>query len=263
MKRILLILLVGTLFFSFNSLAQQKSKTEKKTQKADKKAGKQEKKKEKQQQTVNPNDPLGLNKKQANELGESDKKSKDLLEQVSRKYKKYKTIRANFVMQIENPESKMDEKQPGTIHLKDDKYRLEMNNQEIICDNKTIWTYMKESKEVNINTYKPDKKNITPSQIFTVYEKDFLSAPIEEANENGTLMQIVDITPIDKSKTFFKIKISISKKDNSIKRFKIFDKNGNRYTYEIQKFEPNIKLDDTLFTFDPKKYPGIEVIDLR
>ena len=43
----------------------------------------------------------------------------------------------------------------------------------------------------------------------------------------------------------------------------MFDRSGNRYKYTITKFVPNVKVDDSFFTFDVKKYPGVEVIDLR
>jgi outer membrane lipoprotein-sorting protein len=43
----------------------------------------------------------------------------------------------------------------------------------------------------------------------------------------------------------------------------MFDKSGNRYKYTISKFNPNSTIGDAFFTFDPKKYPGVEVIDLR
>ena len=43
----------------------------------------------------------------------------------------------------------------------------------------------------------------------------------------------------------------------------MFDKGGNRYKYTISKFNPNIKVDDSFFAFDLKKYPGVEVVDLR
>ncbi len=55
----------------------------------------------------------------------------------------------------------------------------------------------------------------------------------------------------------------IVKKDKSIQSWTMFDKSGNRYKYTITKFIPNVKVDDAFFTFDPKKYPGVEVIDLR
>ena len=54
-----------------------------------------------------------------------------------------------------------------------------------------------------------------------------------------------------------------AKKDKSIQSWTMFDKSGNRYKYAISKFVPNVKVDDSFFTFDPKKYPGVEVIDLR
>ena len=43
----------------------------------------------------------------------------------------------------------------------------------------------------------------------------------------------------------------------------MFDKGGNRYKYTITKFVPNANVSENYFTFDTKKYPGVEVIDLR
>jgi outer membrane lipoprotein-sorting protein len=43
----------------------------------------------------------------------------------------------------------------------------------------------------------------------------------------------------------------------------IFDKNGNKYTYTIKTFTPNVKVPESTFAFDSKLYPGVEVVDLR
>jgi hypothetical protein len=43
----------------------------------------------------------------------------------------------------------------------------------------------------------------------------------------------------------------------------IFDKNGNKYTYTMQTFLPNIKVSEDVFAFDVKTHPGVEVVDLR
>ncbi|NJM26953.1 MAG: hypothetical protein HC859_17265 [Bacteroidia bacterium] len=59
------------------------------------------------------------------------------------------------------------------------------------------------------------------------------------------------------------MRINIGKKDKTIQSYTMFDKSGNRYTYTITKFNPNVKVDDAYFVFDPKKYPGVDVIDLR
>ena len=44
---------------------------------------------------------------------------------------------------------------------------------------------------------------------------------------------------------------------------KVFEKNGNRYSYSITSLVPNSNLEDNLFIFDASKYPGVEVIDLQ
>ncbi|MCK7553823.1 hypothetical protein MKQ70_01895 [Chitinophaga sedimenti] len=44
---------------------------------------------------------------------------------------------------------------------------------------------------------------------------------------------------------------------------KMFEKNGNKVTYEITNFTPNAAVTEGTFTFDAKKYPGVEVVDLR
>ena len=44
----------------------------------------------------------------------------------------------------------------------------------------------------------------------------------------------------------------------------MFNKNnGNRYTYTIKNFSPNVPLDANTFNFDKAKYKGVKVIDLR
>jgi len=73
----------------------------------------------------------------------------------------------------------------------------------------------------------------------------------------------IDLVPEKKDAQYFKIKMMIVKKDKSIQSWTMFDKAGNRYKYTITKFVPNVKVDDAFFTFDPKKYPGVEIIDLR
>ena len=76
-------------------------------------------------------------------------------------------------------------------------------------------------------------------------------------------MQLIELYPEDNKKNYFKVLISISKKDKYVNSAKVFDKNGNIYTYSITKFTPNAIVTDNLFVFDKKKFPGVEVVDLR
>ena len=68
---------------------------------------------------------------------------------------------------------------------------------------------------------------------------------------------------MDKTKPFFKVLVYINKSSQTITSTKVFEKNGNRYTYSVSSMKTNIPLADDLFVFNKSKYPTAEVIDLR
>ncbi|TVR76890.1 MAG: outer membrane lipoprotein carrier protein LolA [Chitinophagaceae bacterium] len=199
----------------------------------------------------------------AGHLGESDPRAQKVLDRLSEKYKKFNTVRTDFILTIESVEDDINEKQEGKLFLKGDKFRLEFEDQLIISDNKTIWTYLKDVEEVNINVYEEDENSISPSELFTIYERDFLYLLAEEWREGNRNYQKVSLTPIDKSLSYFKIDMIIEKNSNTFVSAKIFDKSGLRFTYEMENFEGNPNLSNALFNFDPKNHPNVMVNDLR
>ncbi len=148
--------------------------------------------------------------------------------------------------------------------MKGMKYKVAITGQEIICDGKTVWTYDKSANEVQISTLDNSAGNITPQKLFTnFYDKDFLYVQNEDIKKANKTYQVVELTPIDKTKPFFKVLIEVDKAASSIASTKVFEKNGNRYTYAVNSMSTNAAMADDTFVFDPKKYPGVEVIDLR
>jgi outer membrane lipoprotein carrier protein len=57
--------------------------------------------------------------------------------------------------------------------------------------------------------------------------------------------------------------VDIDKTSKNIVSTKVFEKNGNRYIYTITGMKTNTDLPASLFVFDSKKYPNVEVVDLR
>jgi outer membrane lipoprotein carrier protein len=194
---------------------------------------------------------------------QSDARADKLLKIISNRYKKFKTIKADFVYSTESKAENTKERQAGTIYIKGNNFRLDIAGQTIICDNQTVWTYNKEVNEVQINKYNPKETAVRLDDIFTMYGKGFLYKIAEEKKEAGKDVTIVELTPKDKKKKFFKIRLTIEKANQSIVRSVIYDKSGTIHTYSITNQYPNLKLEDRFFTFDPRKYPKVEVIDLR
>ncbi|NSL91057.1 LolA family protein [Chitinophaga solisilvae] len=195
--------------------------------------------------------------------GVNDAKAKTILDGVSNKFKSLKSVVANFILKVESAKNVNDSRK-GTVYLKGAKYKVTLPGQEIISDNKTSWTYAKDVNEVTINNVDQSSGAMTPAKLFTnFYDKDYLYRLDGETNEKGKVLQNIELTPTDKSKNVFKVVVSVDKKNQNIARMKVFEKNGNHYTYEITSFTPNANVADAVFTFDAKKYPGVEVVDLR
>ncbi|WP_168208798.1 outer membrane lipoprotein carrier protein LolA [Chitinophaga sp. XS-30] len=207
---------------------------------------------------------IGSTAQTTGSLGQSDPKAKAVLDNVSKKFKSLKSVIANFILKIEGANNSVSDSRKGAVYVKGPKYKVIMGEQEIISDNKTSWTYAKDVNEVTISNVDHSNSSMTPAKIFTnFYDKDFLYRLTGETREKGKVLQNIELTPTDKSKTFFKVLVDVDKKTQTLARMKVFEKNGNKYTYEISSFTPNGAVTDATFTFDPAKYPGVEVVDLR
>ena len=194
---------------------------------------------------------------------QTDPKAQEILKGVSAKYKSYKSLVAGFKLNLLDKKTNKSQIQTGTVTIKGNMYNLTMADQQVMCDGKVNWTYMKESNEVQISEVETKSDALSPTTIFTMYEKGFKTKFIGEKSIGGNYMQLIELYPEDNKKNYFKVLISISKKDKYVNSAKVFDKNGNIYTYSITKFTPNAIVTDNLFVFDKKKFPGVEVVDLR
>ncbi len=197
-------------------------------------------------------------------MGKSDPEAKKVLDAVSAKFKTFKAIKASFALKIENASGKVQGVKAGSVMMKGIKYRVSITGQEIFCDGATIWTYDVAAKEVQISAVDNSSGSITPQKLFTnFYDKDFLFVLGQDVKKGSKTYKVVELTPIDKTKPFFKVVLEIDKATSVIMSTRVFEKNGNKYLYGINAINTTANITDDTFTFNPKKYPGVEVIDLR
>jgi outer membrane lipoprotein-sorting protein len=197
-------------------------------------------------------------------MGKSDPQAKAVLDAVSAKFKTFKTVKASFTLKIEDAAGKVQGSKTGTVMMKGVKYRVSITGQEIFCDGATIWTYDVAAKEVQVSALDNSSGSITPQKLFTnFYDKDFLFVLSPDVKKAGKVYQVVELTPIDKTKPFFKVVLEVDKASKTIMSTRVFEKNGNRYLYAINTMNTTTVMADDLFAFSSKKYPGVEVIDLR
>ncbi len=192
----------------------------------------------------------------------AEKDSKIILEELSKKTQSYKNIKIEFTYVMKNEKENINESKDGIILIKGDKYNLNIAGQNVICDGKTIWTYIKDADEVQINTVEDDDESMNPKKILTSYDKNYKSKLIREGHKNNKTVYVIDLTPLE-GKAFYKIRLIIDKTKKQILKSTIYDKNGSLYLYIVKKFITDITIKDSNFTFDKSKYPDVEVIDMR
>ncbi len=194
----------------------------------------------------------------------NDPDAKAILDGVSAKFRTFTTVQANFSYKVENAAGKSLSSKTGSIKMKGTKYRVSFSGQEIFCNGTTVWNYDKAANEVTINKLDNSSGTITPQKLFTnFYDKDFLYLLNGEKKVNGKTMQEIEMTPVDKSKTFHKVYVQIDKAAKTIYSTRVLENAGNRYTYTVTTMKTNQPLSDNIFVFDKKNYPGVEEIDLR
>lgn len=197
-------------------------------------------------------------------IGKNDPQAKAILDAVSTKFKSFKAVEAKFTLKVENNAGKVLGNKAGTVYMKGTRYRVSVTGQEIFCDGRDISTFDKSANEVTITRIDPTANSITPQKIFTnFYDKDFLYKLNGDVTVNGKKAHEIELTPVDKSKPFFKVLLHIDKATSTITNTKVFEKAGNKYTYAVVKMNSAANVADAMFVFDAKKFPGVEVTDLR
>lgn len=196
-------------------------------------------------------------------LFSQDADAKKILDKLSEKNKSYKTVELEFSFTVENKEQKINETTKGVLKLKDDKYRVTMKDQEIFCNGTKVYTYSKETNEVQvISVDELEDDAITPKNMFTIYESNFKSRVKETKKEDGKNISVIDLYPTKpKEKDFTIVRLFVDTDKNQVLRANVLAKNGSLYIYKIEKMTIDKELNDTLFEFDKSKYPNVTVIE--
>ena len=185
-------------------------------------------------------------------------KAKSILDLLSKKTKSFSSIKAEFTNTFSSTITDLNESQSGTIYLKDNSYKLELESQIIISDGETNWIYLIDEEEVNITEIDDEENELNPSKIFTIYEEGYNYKFIKE-DSNGYQINLFpkEISP------FSKVELFINKHKMQISSFIMIDKQGSHYKYVIDSFKTNIELNNDFFIFKTSEYPDIDIIDLR
>jgi outer membrane lipoprotein-sorting protein len=117
--------------------------------------------------------------------------------------------------------------------------------------------------EVNISNYDPEEDDISPSKVYNIYKSGYKYTYLSDKLIEGEKYHIIDLIPENKDNQFFKVRLEISSSDYSLKSWKMFDRSGNIYEYQVSNFISNLDIKASYFAFDMNAHEGVDVVDLR
>ena len=186
----------------------------------------------------------------------NEKIKEEVLDDIVTKISGYKNISIDFDLLYENISLDIKTNKKGKLILENDKFSIDLDEQIIINNGDLQWTYLKDINEVQIsnNELKVGVSNL--SDLFKISKNDYKILFLKD-EVNFYLIELIPKT----IKSFIKIQIKFQKQNKEISEIKVFDKEGGKFIYSINKLKYNLEIDS--FYFDTSKFPGIEIIDLR
>ena len=184
-----------------------------------------------------------------------------ILNSLSEKTKSYKNISIDFDFKYENELEDIKEKKSGKIIIENEKFKLEIDDQIIVCNGKDQWIYSKETNEVQILEYDRTNEFMNPKNLLNIYEQGYNYRYDKEIEIDSKFYHLIDLFPNEENNEIIKISLAISKDENMVKKIEAFESNGAIYIYTVIKSRYNRK--NLKFDFDTSKYENIYIIDLR
>ena len=198
-------------------------------------------------------------------FAQQDPAAKEILDRVAEKNKQYTSIRADFELTIENRREEQVSASTGMIVIKGEKYYLESLGSKVFFNGKTLWSYMEDINEVTISEPDQDDDDFVenPVKIFDFYNRDFKYRLVGEVKVEELWMYEIDLFPNNLEQPYSRFKIFIKRDTEELYMLKAVGKDGIDYTAYLKNMKYNEVIADTEFEFDPSKYKGIEIVDLR
>lgn len=184
-------------------------------------------------------------------FAQKDKQAREVLDKTAAALKQAEGVRATFGGTAQ-----------GTLLLKGERFYLSSGGIQSWFDGKTQWSYLEDSEEVNISNPTPEElQTINPYALLSIYKNGYNYKYAGVKSRNGKQGYEVILTP-EKKQDIASITLFVSKTYQPV-YIKVEQSNKSVNEIMVNSYQTHQPLDNATFTFDKKKFPNAEVIDLR
>lgn len=189
-------------------------------------------------------------------LSQNTEAARKLLDEVSGKISSFKNIKFDFTYVLENRPENIRQETNGYVTISKDLYRINFLGFEQLFDGKMTYTIIPENEEITISDPEEESEfGINPSEILTIYKKDYAYQWDIKQNVMGTPVQFIKLIPNEEKKELKYLLLGIDMRTKLIYRLIEIGRYDTRTTLTLKNIKTNINLRDDFFVFDKNKYP--------
>ena len=152
------------------------------------------------------------------------------------------------------------DKGKGTIKMHGKKFVNTFADHVIWFNGKTLWTLVKENEEVNVTTPTPKElAGINPYSFLNMYKSGYKASM---GKSTATYYEVI-LKAISPSTSMKSVVVHILKKNYQPCYVKLATVDGIENKISVTKYITKQSFSADTFAFNPKKYPNVDVVDLR
>ena len=185
-----------------------------------------------------------------------------IFSKLEKKYAGIRDASVSFIQHVQFGVTKTEQSFTGTMLMKKgNKFRIEMEDQTIVTNGSSVWSFSKINQQVLIDKFKEDPKSFSPDKVLVNVPNFYYAAFLGKEKLNSIETSILKLVPKDDKSNFKWMKIWVDTDEFLMRKIQIFDVSDNLTTYFVNDIKLNSGVVDSQFQFQPP--PDVEVIDLR
>lgn len=182
--------------------------------------------------------------------------AREVLSSLQTKFQSTKDFTADFVQVTKTGSDKKEFRSSGKIYYKKgNKFKIEMKDQLLVTDGKTVWNHNARQNKVIITNYASEPSVLSLDKYILEYPRQ-----CEPSFAGNSGNKIIELKPKKKNAGFKEI-IIFPSETSILSKVEFTDANGNYFSFEFSNVKLNENLSNRQFSYTVPK--GTRTVDLR
>lgn len=186
----------------------------------------------------------------------------NIVENVQRTYRGIDNAIIEYDQTVRFPMTRSEQTFEGIVYMKrPDYYRIESEQQTVVTDGETIWSYNPFTEQVIIDLFREDDQMFTPDRFLLDIPDDFYVTVGDREDVQGKSLIMLRLVPKDEHQFVRSMRLWVDDDEWIVRKAEVEDLNDNRTVYRVRAIQLNVGVDEELFSYRPPE--NAEIIDLR